>query len=184
MTGVRFGGKRVYGAADGAQFPASQAQQIGEELEGIGEAPSAREVVATAKRRKKSALHGQFEWDDPTAAQKYRLEQARHILNHIVIQVTTNDGEEKNVRAYHHAEVVVARDDDTGEETKERRYVHVSVVEREPDIAEHTCEQALKELIGWKTRYALYRELFAGVFEEIDAAQSAVEVEGAELAVA
>lgn len=44
------------------------------------------EVVAWAEAHPKSALHGQFEWDDTEAGRQYRLSQARGVIRiHVTI---------------------------------------------------------------------------------------------------
>ena len=53
-------------------------------------------VVAFA-RNPKTALHGQFEWDDTKAAQEFRLWQAREL---IAVSVTVLHGRTDPVRAY------------------------------------------------------------------------------------
>lgn len=46
-------------------------------------------VVVQAARDKKSAMHTWFDWDDSSAAQKYRLEQARSLIRIVVTTVNT-----------------------------------------------------------------------------------------------
>ena len=45
------------------------------------------EQVVEAARDKASALHDCFEWDDSTAAEKYRLDQARDLLKRVKIEI-------------------------------------------------------------------------------------------------
>lgn len=67
-----------------------------------GEKPSEDELVKEA-RKKRSPIHGLFEWDDPTAAK-----QARHLLaqyylraiNVVVINVDTSEVIKQPVRAF------------------------------------------------------------------------------------
>ena len=42
-------------------------------------------------RDEKSLLHNIFEWDDTTAAEQYRKQQARGLINNIRVEVTNND---------------------------------------------------------------------------------------------
>ena len=58
-------------------------------LEGL----PASEVVASA-RPEQSPLHDVFEWDDATAAEEYRLEQARGLVRSVCVVVTGDDGVE------------------------------------------------------------------------------------------
>lgn len=54
-------------------------------------------VIAYAKKRKTSALHAWFNWDDTEAAHQYRLDQARKIIR---VNVTVMGGDSKPVRAF------------------------------------------------------------------------------------
>ena len=49
----------------------------------------AKNVVAWAKRNRKSALHREFEWNDSRAATEFRLWQARRLIQ---INVISEDG--------------------------------------------------------------------------------------------
>jgi hypothetical protein len=42
-------------------------------------------VVSWAEKHPKSALHRRFEWNDTVAGQKYRIYQARHIIEEIYL---------------------------------------------------------------------------------------------------
>jgi chorismate mutase len=46
------------------------------------------EDVVQAAASSNSALHAWFDWDDTRAAAKYRLEQARHLLKVVNVQIT------------------------------------------------------------------------------------------------
>lgn len=77
----------VYQWKDGARFGAD-AQEVGEEIMSI-DYRDARSVLDLA-RESSGELHTCFEWDDPTAAEEYRLEQARNILRMLVVVETVN----------------------------------------------------------------------------------------------
>lgn len=47
------------------------------------------EIVLQAARRKRSELHKLFEWDDSSAAEKWRMHQARNLIRSV--RVTVND---------------------------------------------------------------------------------------------
>lgn len=53
-------------------------------------------------------FHRCFEWDDTNAAHKWRLEQARKLLNNINV-VIVSDGEEKHIGAYEVVQVGESR---------------------------------------------------------------------------
>jgi hypothetical protein len=54
------------------------------------------ELIVEEARDKGSVLHPLFEWDDKKAAQGYRLQQARILLNNIQVKVIS-DGEPKEI---------------------------------------------------------------------------------------
>jgi hypothetical protein len=56
-------------------------------------------VVDYARRHKKSALHGRFEWDDAKAAELQRLQAARQIIS-VYFEVIADGEEKKTVRAF------------------------------------------------------------------------------------
>lgn len=46
--------------------------------------------VVEAARNKASVLHGFFDWDDSSAAEKYRLDQARDLIASVRVDLTVN----------------------------------------------------------------------------------------------
>jgi len=119
-------------------------------------------MVVDAARPENAMLHPYFEWNNRAAAEKYRLAQAGHLIRCIVI--VEGEGEDaETTRAFHY----VRR---SGESQKV--YVHMREVFDEDELKAQVLEDARRELIGWKTRYAQYREVkerFASVFEAIGA---------------
>ena len=59
----------------------------------------AKDVVEAAKP-KSSPLHSKFCWDDTEAARKYRLDQARDLIQVYVTLIPFEDGKPKAVRAW------------------------------------------------------------------------------------
>lgn len=92
------------------------------------------DVVADAKR-KTSPLHPYFEWDDSTAAQEYRLAQARHLIRSIEV-ITSDDAEP--VRAFHHVAVTSENEDDG------RSYVTLDRASRDAELR----KQIIRRLYG------------------------------------
>lgn len=101
--------KKKFKAREGSPFSVKDAQKIGEELELIKskESLNPKNVLKRAKS-KKSILHKYFEWDDSVASEKWRIQQARGIVNH-VIEVVVVRGEEVEERAFF--SVVVKKDE-------------------------------------------------------------------------
>jgi hypothetical protein len=56
-------------------------------------------VVDYARRHKKSALHGRFEWDDAKAAELHRLQRAREIIS-VYVEVIDDGSGSKTMRAF------------------------------------------------------------------------------------
>jgi hypothetical protein len=57
------------------------------------------DVVKAAKPRN-HPLHDRFEWDDSKAAENYRIEQARRLIQSVEVVFVTPSGEETKIRAY------------------------------------------------------------------------------------
>lgn len=72
-------------------------QELGEEIYNIKN-KTPKSVLQFAKDNKQSILYKQFEWDNKKAGEKYRVSQARKILNHIMIREI--EEEEINIRAF------------------------------------------------------------------------------------
>lgn len=85
-----------YGVKKGLSI-VGDVQQVGEELTLI-ENKTPISVIEYAEKNKDSALYKQFEWDNSIAGEKYRLVQARQLMNHILIREI--DEEEVECRAY------------------------------------------------------------------------------------
>lgn len=116
------------------------AQTAGEELDRIyhqyGKIEKA--VVVEESRPENAPLHDCFEWRDDVAAEKYRENQASHIIRSIV----AIGGEEKKasaVRAYVHVE---------------SDYHPMEVVVKSKPMYEDLLQSALRDLISYKNKYA------------------------------
>lgn len=102
--------KKKFKQRIGAPFTKGDAQKIGEELESIKSKENLTPVnVVERARNKKSILNKYFEWDDSEASEKYRLQQARNIVNH-VIEIVVIKGNEVEEKAYFN---VVAKNDES-----------------------------------------------------------------------
>ncbi len=73
----------VYEWKQGARYSAD-AEIIAKELSTIGEAITPDKIIIAAKN-KRSELHKCFEWDDTKAGYMYRKEQARNIVQSLII---------------------------------------------------------------------------------------------------
>lgn len=124
-------------------------QKVGEE---IGNAPTPESVLEKAKDPN-TELHGCFEWDDTKAANKYRLIQARQVIQFLVIKGTEKS--ETPQRAF--------------EITRETSvYAPVQLIVRDEDEYSALLAKAKAQLKQFADRYRRLSELEA-VIEEIDA---------------
>jgi hypothetical protein len=111
------------------------------------------ETVLEAARSKKALFHPLFEWEDSVAAEQYRLQQARTIINNIEITIIS-DGEEKT---YPMLEIVPSEDG---------RRQYKNIVNLSFNEIEYVKEQTLKTLIATKTKLLNYKS-FDRVIEHI-----------------
>ena len=107
----------------------------------------------------KSPLHKAFDWDDTSAAEKYRLQQARQLISavEVIIESSEKDQETRTVRAFYHVT----------EEGHDRSYVSLESVQGNVDYRNQVINDALQKLTLWRERYQQYKE-FAPIVEAID----------------
>jgi hypothetical protein len=96
--------------------------------------------VVNAARAAESPLHPHFEWDDATAAENWRVDQARHLIG--VIRVVDDDAESGSVRAF------VSLTTDAG-----RSYRSVADVRADAALHKAAIEAARRELEGFRRRF-------------------------------
>lgn len=78
--------KYSYGAFSGMfKNPAEVAGKVLTQLK-ESETGLTPESLVDASRDENAPLHNEFEWDDNIAAEKYRKEQARYIIRHLIIE--------------------------------------------------------------------------------------------------
>lgn len=130
-------------------FHKTDPQRVGEEL---GDNPTPESVLETAKDPN-TALHGCFEWDDTKAANKYRLIQARQIIQFLVIKGTENT--DMPQRAF---EIT----------TETSVYAPVQVIVRNEDEYAALLSRAKAQLKQFAERYRRLSEL-ENVIDAIDA---------------
>lgn len=132
------------------------AQVVGEHLEQlrVQHGGITAEIVLWDASREGSPITPAFEWDDTKAAHEYRLQQARNLVNHIV--VLREDGQ-LPTRAF----VFIESSGDDGQ------YQSVEVALSDVDMRREVLERALKELEAFRRKYAELTEL-ARVFAAID----------------
>jgi hypothetical protein len=150
----------VYRPAPGSSLSKEKAQIVGEALEKMGSfTPS---DVVEAARPATSVLHEHFTWDDLKAAEKYRLVEARHLVNTITVVVKIGD-HDVETRGFHSITMQGSEDG-----AVEQRYTAIKIVSAQSEMREQVIERAKRELEGWSARYAQYQDVFGrNLFEEI-----------------
>ena len=111
------------------------------------------EAVVEESRSPEATLHNEFEWNDVIAAEKFRVEQARHMLADIVVESDSPTGS-ITTRGF----VKLSRSED---------YEHIQDVLVDVEKTSRLLDQAKTELRWFREKYATLEEL-AGVFNEID----------------
>lgn len=111
-------------------------------------------IVVEAARAKSSPLHRQFEWDDSKAAEKYRLDQARHLIR---VSVELIDGVDTPV------DVFVSLTPDRGEKGG---YRIMTQVLSDAEMRQQLLSDAISELGVFREKYNRLKEL-AEVFKAI-----------------
>jgi hypothetical protein len=105
-------------------------------------------VVEWARKNPESELHKRFEWDNKTAADEYRLYQARRL---IAVHVVSSGGQRQTISLIQ-------------DRTPDRGYRHIEPVMKNADLREAALRQALDELRRWEAKYQYLQEL-AEMFE-------------------
>ena len=119
-----------------------------------------RQLLVIEAQKKSSPIHDCFEWDNDKAAGEHRLEQARKLLQCLVIVIEQEDTEETIcVRAF-------IAPSDIGKESGSG-YLTISEVVKDEDLAVAYKETIMKEFRQVQTKATNYAE-FAKVCLEID----------------
>lgn len=147
--------KKKYHFKQNTRFKNENAQAIGEYLEFNFKSSKVTppEVVSLAENPN-SPIHRYFDWNNKSAAHKYRLLTARNLINALYIKI-----EDVETRAYEH---VFLKSENSP------CYVTTDKVFSEKDLVDQVIEQALKELLYWKSKYSLYKEKLPYVFPAIN----------------
>ena len=127
------------------------AQDAGKEIESCKDMDGfiKPEAVVEKARAETSAIHGCFEWDDQSAASRFRLHQAGELIRNIV---TVEIGDSGQASAPVRAFVNIKGASDRG-------YKTISAVVHNHDDYEYMLTCAKNELRAFTTKYAVLSEL-------------------------
>jgi hypothetical protein len=152
----------IYQFREGSRFPVKP-QVAGEELERIADIHGGKVIpgdVRDESRPEGTVLHRYFEWDNWTAAELHREEQARRLIRSIVrIEHVPGEPEPRPLIAYVHVRTSEG----------EPCYMSTAVVFTDEQLRAQAVADALALFNGVRKRCHDFEEL-QGVFEAIDRA--------------
>lgn len=115
--------------------------------------------VVTAAKSKESALHRYFTWDQGKAAERWRLEEARHLIMRVRVHLVPQGKQDPvMVREF----VSLPSDRRPG-----RGFRPIQAVMTNDEMREEMLSMALSELSAIRAKYGDLQEL-CGVVKEID----------------
>jgi len=127
----------------------ANAEKCYQEIQQIGKEVTPQQVVAAAEDPN-CELHKCFEWDDSSAAEKYRLYQARNVMNNLI--VVRHEVENKK-------EPIQFRVMMKNETTPGSGYKPTVIMVKDEDEYAKLLEQARRELRAFKQKYSCLSEL-------------------------
>lgn len=116
------------------------------------------QTLLDANRAEGTPLHNEFEWNDSIAAEEYRLQQARHIINCLCIK--TESKKEQTVRAFFKI-------------SDAESYENINVIISDEDKHQRLLQTALNELNAFKIKYRQLNEL-KPLFDVLDKVKEAI----------
>lgn len=111
-----------------------------------------KDVVMAAKPAN-SPLHNFFDWNDTTAAQKYRIWQARKLIASVKVEIM-----EEETDAYWNAKIEI-------DDVPIQGYFPMDKVLNNDQLYQIVLKEAIRELNYWYTKYKHLKEL-KGLIDE------------------
>lgn len=139
-----------YAAAPGAVFNDEEANEVvGPSLEAIRKSGQelTPDAVVEFAAADESPLHKFFEWNNDKAAVLYRKQQARQIVNHLLVVVPTKDGPKTTKAEFNFA----VREDHDAEQN--RQYFSFNTIENDPLLRARMYEECLREIRGFLSKW-------------------------------
>lgn len=156
-----------YGWKTGRQLGKIDPQKVGEELARIHRKHKTiiPQKVVDESRPKTAVLHEHFEWNDKTAAEEYRVHQARQIIGSVVVVPETKGG--KPVQAFINVSVVAEGESPDDHENRGRAYLPARQVAEDPDLRSQHLASLKTRLRNMRREHAAFEEL-AAVWSAVD----------------
>lgn len=116
-------------------------------------------ALVDVSRPVNAPLHNEFEWRDHVAAEKWREQQARVLIDAVVI--VSEEPNIEPVRAFYQVE-------------EDSNYEPIHVILKDENKTEQLFKRALSELTVFQSKYNSL-EIFKNLFDEIDRIKKSVE---------
>ena len=132
------------------KFYKANAQKIAEEVYALGENPKTEEILNMA-RNSDTEFHKVIEWDDSVAAEKYRCEQVRHVMQDLqIVEIGLNEKKPEKLkvplRMFYHLD-------------EEEGYRPTPVIMKDEDLHAKLLMTAKSELMTFYKKYSNLCEL-------------------------
>lgn len=138
--------KRNYKARFGYPINDEDAKIIGSFIdENFPDGKVDAEDLVDLSKDPKAITHRYFDWDNKSAAHRWRIHQAQRYIKAIVVSVEGED-----TPAFHH---VYLKDED------KTSYVRVDECLKNDDLWQQVIQEALRQAESWSARYQRYEEL-------------------------
>lgn len=149
----------------GGKHPSLPANVVGSILDDIRDKCGALtpEIIVEESTPKSAPLHACFEWDDTLAARKWRLAQARNIVNVVIVVGHGADGDEIEAPAFPNISI--------GGDRESREYIPHAEVFGNGEMRALYLADVLARLRYMRTKYGHLKEL-ASVWDAIAEAES------------
>ena len=143
---------------DAAKFyNKANAQKVAEEICSLGEKAETSEILDMARDESKE-IHKLIDWNDTTAAEKYRLEQVRHIIHDLrIVKIGLNGEKPKKINQP--LRICYSLQGETG-------FRPTTFIFENADLHQQLLMTAKSELNAFAIKYAALQEL-KPVFEAI-----------------
>ena len=151
--------EKKYSWRSGKSVPAQIAGEVMEMIE-KRDGELTKEAFLEESRPEDAPTHNLFDWDDTTAAEKYRLTQARMCIQDIEITILQHD-EPKKIHAF--VNTTLGKNNNAS-------YSNISVAMADENKRKSVLHNALTELKTFEFKYSEYSEL-AGIINEIHKAE-------------
>jgi hypothetical protein len=138
-----------YLSRENAEVYGQELEKISKENEGI-----TPDIVVETATDEKNPLHGYFEWDDGIAGHSWRKQQARVLINCIVIE-------------HPDIETKIAKYENIKIETGERVYKDIVEIMTDEDYRNQVLDKAMKSINYWREQYSGFTALLP-IIEAID----------------